>query len=121
MRVESFLRRPPIGARGRFGFTEWQHKHEPVRGWITPGLAVAQLDLIPEEPWASLAAEYVELRVGAALVAVLVEASLVVVDRRAVGRVKLVASRHLPQRARPLSRAVHRAPAGVRRRDRGRR
>jgi glycosyltransferase involved in cell wall biosynthesis len=60
MRVESFHRRPPIQARGRQGFTHWQHTHEPVRGWITPGLAVAQLDLIPEEPWASLAAEYVE-------------------------------------------------------------
>lgn len=60
MRVESFHRRPPIMARGRFGFTEWQHTHDPVRGWITPGLATAQLDLIPEEPWASLTYEYVE-------------------------------------------------------------
>lgn len=59
MRTAAFHSRPAIMARGRQGFTQWQHHHEPVRGWITPGLAVAQLDLIPEEPWSSLAAEYV--------------------------------------------------------------
>lgn len=59
MRVASFHSRPPIKARGRFGFTEWQDTHDPVRGWITPGLAAAQLDLIPDDPWAALAAEYV--------------------------------------------------------------
>lgn len=61
MRVEAFHSRPPIMARGRQGFTHWQERHDPKRGWVTPGLAVAQLDLIPEEPWRSLAAEYVEL------------------------------------------------------------
>jgi glycosyltransferase involved in cell wall biosynthesis len=59
MRTESFHRRPAIMARGRFGFTEWQHRHDPVRGWIVPDLRVVQLDLIPEEPWASLAHEYI--------------------------------------------------------------
>lgn len=60
MRVQSFHRRPPLMARGRHGFTQWQEKHEPVRGWITPGLAVAELDRIPAEPWRTLAAEYVQ-------------------------------------------------------------
>lgn len=59
MRVDAFHKRPPLMARGRFGFTEWQHRHEPERGWITPDLPVVQLDLIPEEPWASLAQAYV--------------------------------------------------------------
>lgn len=59
MRVSAFTNRPPIMARGRHGFTQWQEKHEPVRGWITPGLAVAEFDRIPAEPWRSLAKEYV--------------------------------------------------------------
>lgn len=59
MRAGAFHRRPAIMARGRHGFTHWQEHHEPVRGWITPGLATAELDRIPEEPWQSLAREYV--------------------------------------------------------------
>lgn len=60
MRVRTFHAWPPIMARGRHGFTQWQEKHEPVRGWITPGLAVAELDRIPAEPWSELAQKYVE-------------------------------------------------------------
>jgi len=60
VRLSAFDGRRPIPARGRFGWTEWQHRHDPVRGWIKPDLRVVQLDLIPEEPWISLAAEYVE-------------------------------------------------------------
>jgi len=59
IRLSALHRRPAVMARGRFGWTEWQHRHEPVRGWITPGLAVAQLDLIPEQTWETLAADYV--------------------------------------------------------------
>lgn len=61
MRTAAFLRRPPIMARGRFGFTEWQYRHEPVRGWIVPDLPVLQLDRLPFEPWISLSEEYARL------------------------------------------------------------
>jgi glycosyltransferase involved in cell wall biosynthesis len=64
MRVHAFGTRRPVplslGKNGRAGFTIWQHRHHLVAGWITPDLYVVQLDRIPEEPWASLAAEYVE-------------------------------------------------------------
>lgn len=59
MRTKAFLTREPVGAAGRFGFTEWQHQHRPRRGWITPDLDVVQLDLIPEDPWQTWASEYV--------------------------------------------------------------
>ena len=59
IRTSAFDNRRPIAARGRFGWTEWQHRYKPIRGWIKPDLRVVQLDLIPEEPWRSLAAEYV--------------------------------------------------------------
>ena len=45
--------------RGRFGFTEWQRRHSPTRGWITPDLMVPQIDRVPLEPFVSLSAEYV--------------------------------------------------------------
>lgn len=60
MRVSAFHHRPPLMSRGRHGFTQWQEKHEPRRGWITPGIGSAELDKIPAEPWRTLAAEYVE-------------------------------------------------------------
>lgn len=59
MRTSAFSDRPPINARGRFGFTEWQHVYEPVRGWVSPDLPVCALDMVPDEPWSSLSAEYV--------------------------------------------------------------
>lgn len=61
MRRSAFIARPPLDPNGRFGWTEWQHTHEPVRGWITPDVLAVQLDLIPEEPWVTLAARYVRL------------------------------------------------------------
>lgn len=60
MSVHAFRSRPRIPERGRYGFTEWQTRYEPVRGWITPDLNVPQLDRIPAEPWVSLTEEYVE-------------------------------------------------------------
>lgn len=60
MRVEAFTTRPEIPARGRFGFTYWQDRYGPVRGWIVPDLMVPQLDRVPVEPYASLSAEYLE-------------------------------------------------------------
>lgn len=59
--TEAFLSRPKLREdKGRFGFTEWQHEYEPVRGWIAPDLLVASLDQVPLEPWRTLSAEYVE-------------------------------------------------------------
>ena len=59
MRSAAFLSRPRMRPRGRFGFTNWQHEQEPVRGWIAPWLPVLQLDRLPFEPWRSLSAGYV--------------------------------------------------------------
>lgn len=59
MRVSAFRTRPRIPARGRFGFTEWQGRHDPRRAWIYPDLYVPQLDRVPIEPWRSLSREYV--------------------------------------------------------------
>ncbi len=58
-RTSAFRRHPDLWSHGRFGLTEWQHRHNPPRGWITPDLPVVQLDLIPEEPWRTLADYYV--------------------------------------------------------------
>lgn len=43
--------RPWPKPNGRFGFTEWQHRYRPVRGWIEPDLRVFELDKIPFNPW----------------------------------------------------------------------
>lgn len=60
MKRSAFTSRQPPEAEGRQGFTTWQHKWEPRRGWIQPDILAVQLDLIPEEPFVSLAASYVE-------------------------------------------------------------
>ena len=61
MRTSVFQKHPAMEERqGRFGFTEWQHEYDPVRGWITPDLLVSELSRIPFEPWVGLAARYVE-------------------------------------------------------------
>ncbi len=44
---------------GRYGFTEFQHHHNPVRGWIKPDLPVVLMDRLPMEPFASCSREYV--------------------------------------------------------------
>ena len=49
----------PLPSMGRYGWTEYQHRHRLMCGWVTPDLPVVQLDLIPEEPWLSLADYYV--------------------------------------------------------------
>lgn len=50
----------PVWSHGRHGWTEQQHKTESIHtAWVTPDVAAVQLDLIPEEPWASLADYYV--------------------------------------------------------------
>lgn len=64
MRRRAFVVRPPITVATRYkhrrdGFTIWQHRHRARAFWVVPDLAIVQLDRIPEEPWASLATEYV--------------------------------------------------------------
>jgi hypothetical protein len=59
MRISAFRERPRLVADGRFGFTEWQHEHEPVRGWIKPDLRMFALDQLPFDPWFSLTEQYV--------------------------------------------------------------
>jgi hypothetical protein len=52
----------PTGANGRFGFSEYQGNHEEIiKAWVAPDIPIFQLDLLPMEPWVSLAAEYVRL------------------------------------------------------------
>lgn len=61
MRVASFRQaeRGRPWPNGRFGFTEWQHEHEPMRGWIKPDLRLFALDQLPFDPWLTLAKDYV--------------------------------------------------------------
>lgn len=61
MRTSAFLFRPPMRAAGRFGFTDWQQREDPVRGWIVPDLPCPQLDLLPQRSWRELADAYVTL------------------------------------------------------------
>jgi glycosyltransferase involved in cell wall biosynthesis len=60
MRTRSFHIRPAISGRGRFGFTEWQKRHNPQIGWIAPDLRVLQLDRLPFQPWQHLSKMYVQ-------------------------------------------------------------
>lgn len=60
MRVSAFRSRPPIPFRGRFGFTEWQHRYDVPRAWIVPDIHCPQLDRLPFEPWMDLSEEYIE-------------------------------------------------------------
>jgi hypothetical protein len=56
--IRSSAIRKPMKAHGRYGWTQYQGPLDTA--WIKPDLPVVQLDLIPEEPWRSLAAEYVD-------------------------------------------------------------
>lgn len=58
IRTRVFDGKPRPVAHGRFGWTEWQHRHEPARAWVAPDLLVPQLDRVPAEPWLSLSARY---------------------------------------------------------------
>lgn len=51
MRTSAFKSRPSMLPNGRFGFTEWQHTHEPVRGWVSPPLPVTEIDRVPMDEW----------------------------------------------------------------------
>ncbi len=60
MRRSAFQRLPEPVPNGRFGFTEWQHTHNPDRGWIKPDLRMFSLDFLPVEPWQSLTEQYMK-------------------------------------------------------------
>jgi Glycosyl transferase family 2 len=60
MKVRAFEMRPVMNPNGRWGFSDWQHRHQPKRGWICPDLPVVLLDRLPFEPWQTLAERYVE-------------------------------------------------------------
>lgn len=62
MRTAAFHTRPSLMARGRHGFTNWQQRHTVQPAWMVPGVPTVELDRVPGEPWASLAAEYVRKR-----------------------------------------------------------
>ncbi len=58
-RVSAFAKHRPAPKDRYFGFTQFQRKLMTT-GWIDPDIATFNLDHVPEEPWASLAASYVE-------------------------------------------------------------
>jgi hypothetical protein len=58
MRSSAFEGRK-MKASGRYGFTEFQHHHNPVRGWIKPDLPIVLMDRLPMEPFASFSRQYV--------------------------------------------------------------
>lgn len=58
MRRSAFQRLPELVPNGRFGFTEWQHQWNPVRGWLMPDLSMFSLDFLPIDPWRSITDEY---------------------------------------------------------------
>lgn len=60
MSCAMFDRLPAMRPDGRHGFSELQHTHKPVRGWISPDLPVALLDRVPVEPWLTLSRGYIE-------------------------------------------------------------
>lgn len=58
-RIFEACRPRPNGPGGRFGWTEYQTAHPFKKAWITPDLPAFCLDLLPFEPWVSLANEYI--------------------------------------------------------------
>ncbi len=60
--IRSDAIRKPLRSNGRYGWTEYQRRWNLCRGWIVPDLPVLQLDLLPFEPWVSLADYYVSKR-----------------------------------------------------------
>lgn len=59
LRVDSFSDRKPLYAKGVHGFTSWQERNAVLAGWAVPDVQAVQLDLVPIDPWASLARDYV--------------------------------------------------------------
>lgn len=58
IKVGAFKRYPRPVPKGRFGWTESQHKFRRKSAWISPDLRMACLDKICDEPFQSLTADY---------------------------------------------------------------
>lgn len=50
----------PHGGGGRHGWTEFQEAHPFKKAWVTPDLPVFCMDLLPFEPWLSIAQGYID-------------------------------------------------------------
>jgi glycosyltransferase involved in cell wall biosynthesis len=59
-KTSAFLTRPRVRPNGRFGFTEWQHEHQPVCGWLSPDILMTDLSRLPVKPYRALSEEYVK-------------------------------------------------------------
>lgn len=60
IRVGAYRRYPRPVPKGRYGWTESQHKFKRKSAWIAPDLRMACLDKIGEEPFASLSEVYIQ-------------------------------------------------------------
>lgn len=70
IRVTALAGKPCLvrpGVDGQSGWSLFQHEYGKVKGngqltigWISPDLAVVQLDRVPFDPWASLSEQYAE-------------------------------------------------------------
>lgn len=58
-RVFDLCRPRPSGFNGYQGWTQFQTAHDFKKAWITPDLPAFCLDLLPFEPWITLANEYI--------------------------------------------------------------
>jgi hypothetical protein len=59
MRHRMFEACRPV-SKGRMGWTAFQDRHPQMsKGWLAPDMPCFELDRLPFEPWASLAADYV--------------------------------------------------------------
>ena len=58
MRVSALKRYPRPVPKGRFGWTESQHRFRRKSAWIKPDLRMCCIDQVPVEPWCSLYADY---------------------------------------------------------------
>ena len=59
-RAFDLCRPRPSGDKGYQGWTQYQTAHDFKKAWLTPDLPCFCLDLLPFEPWVSLARDYVE-------------------------------------------------------------
>lgn len=58
-RIFDLCRPRPSGEFGYQGWTQFQCAHDFKKSWLSPDLPCFCLDLLPMEPWVSLAADYV--------------------------------------------------------------
>jgi len=59
IKVATYKRYPQPIPNGRYGWTEFQHRFNPKRAWISPDLRCPLLDHLEFEPWLGLSHQYV--------------------------------------------------------------